>query len=150
MDIPKHLYDQICRVNPIPCVDLLVTNEIGQVLLLKRKNEPMKNQWWFPGGRVLFNETRQQAVIRKLNEECNLTPLSIDEVGTYDLILEVPASDLPSHAITTLFHVLAGKEGSLVIDEQSSAAKWCFPADWMEQNLHEFVKSHLTYENLED
>jgi colanic acid biosynthesis protein WcaH len=150
MLISKELYDQICRVMPIPCIDLLVTDETGRVLLLKRKNEPMKGQWWFPGGRVFFNETRCQALIRKLKEECNLSPLTTKELGTFDLILDKPSNNLPCHAITTLFLVLVGRKSSLKIDEQSYKAEWHTPEEWMERNLHEFVKNHLTHGNLEE
>lgn len=143
MFIPQDLYDQICRMMPIPCVDLFVTDKVGRVLLLLRGNEPAKDQWWFPGGRVLFNETRHQAVIRKLQEECSLTPLKVEELGTYDLILDLPYNDLPSHAITTLYHVIISGDEHLKVDDQSLKAEWRFPKDWMERNLHEFVKSHL-------
>ena len=149
MFIPKDIYDQICRVMPIPCIDLLVTDATGRVLLLKRKNEPMKDQWWFPGGRVFFNETRHQAVIRKLKEECNLIPSTVNELGTFDLFLDKPENDLPSHAITTLFRVLVEREDPIEIDGQSLEAEWCFPSEWTERNLHPFVLNHLFYGNLE-
>jgi len=40
--IPKDTYAQIVRLMPIPCVDLLVKDEEGGVLLIKRANEPAK------------------------------------------------------------------------------------------------------------
>ena len=49
MQIDKNLYKQIQKVMPIPCVDLVVVNDYGQVLLAKRRNEPAVNEWWFPG-----------------------------------------------------------------------------------------------------
>jgi colanic acid biosynthesis protein WcaH len=146
MYIPEEFYEQICRVMPIPCVDILVKDQSGRILLLKRKYEPMKDQWWFPGGRVFFNETRQQAVIRKLKEECNLTPLTINEIGTFDIFLDIPIKNLTSHAITTLFRVLVEKGSGQKIDDQSLSAEWRFPGEWMELNLHDFVSKQICNE----
>ena len=145
MFIPQNIYGEIIKIMPIPCVDLLVTDETGLVLLLKRKNEPAKNQWWFPGGRVLYNETRNHTVLRKLKEECNLEPSKMNEIGTFDLLLNSPESNLPSHAITTLFYVLVISKENLKIDEQSSDAKWLAPLEWLKKNLHWFVKNHICY-----
>jgi len=82
MYIEEELYDKIKSVMPIPCVDLVVINNQEEVLMLKRENEPAKGLWWFPGGRVHHNETRADAALRKLKEECGLKGLSCDEIGT--------------------------------------------------------------------
>jgi colanic acid biosynthesis protein WcaH len=44
----------------------------GECLLLKRKNEPAKGQYWFPGGRIYKMETIKDAALRKAKEEVNL------------------------------------------------------------------------------
>lgn len=84
MQVSEGLYSQILQVMPIPCVDLLVVNHIGDILLLLRKNEPAAGQWWFPGGRVLFGERREDAAKRKLEEECSICATQFKEIGTYD------------------------------------------------------------------
>ena len=38
---------------------------VTETLLLLRDNEPEKDNWWFPGGRVIKGETLENAVIRK-------------------------------------------------------------------------------------
>ena len=88
MIIDKNLYQKIVQIMPIPSVDLIVVDDQQRVLLAKRKNEPGKGFWWFPGGRVHFLETREQASVRKLREECGLGVEQILEVGTYDVIVE--------------------------------------------------------------
>jgi len=143
MIIEKNLYDQILRVMPIPCVDLLITDDSGRVLLVKRNNEPMKDQWWFPGGRILFAETRVQAARRKLYEECGLKSITTHEIGTYDLLLPTSIKDQISHGITTLFHMDVGKENHFTIDDQSLCAEWRSPEAWMKEGLHDFVRTHL-------
>ena len=143
MHIEEHLYRQIVRVMPIPCVDLLVTDADGRVLMVKRKNEPARGQWWFPGGRVHYGEKRVDAAVRKLKEECRLVPESVEEIGTYDLILPVPSAREASHAITTLFLVRVSKT-TISMDEQSLAVDWRALGDWRGDHLHPFVIEGLT------
>ncbi len=68
MRITEELYRQFCRSMPLACVDLIVVDTDRRVLLLLRKNDPARGHWWFPGGRVLYLETRQQAALRKLRD----------------------------------------------------------------------------------
>jgi colanic acid biosynthesis protein WcaH len=143
MNIPEDLYKEICRSMPIPCVDILVINSEGQVLLLKRSNEPMKDEWWFPGGRVLFKESRSQTVLRKLKEECGLVPVQVTELGTYDMILTIKNRLEPSHAITTLFQAKVDNKIQIKLDAQSQDAQWLTPNEWLKYTLHSFIKQQL-------
>ena len=142
MNIPDTLYRQICGVMPIPCVDLLVTDPLGHVLLVERKNEPAAGQWWFPGGRVHLNETRQATALRKLKEECNLEPTAIKEIGTFDVILEANSPGVANHGITTLFQMRVS-ETEVQLDNQSRASSWRLPFDWAEEDLHPIVREWL-------
>ena len=72
MKIFSDIYNQILKCMPISCVDLLAVDKTGNILLINRKNKPVKGQWWFPGRRMSYKETRREAAIRKLTEECNL------------------------------------------------------------------------------
>ena len=137
--ISDEQYQLIRRIMPIPCVDLVVENPAGEVLLLRRANEPAKGQWWMPGGRVNFGETREGAAARKLQEECSLSALSICELGTHDLFLELPGAGESSHAITTVFRIDVTHGGRVILDSQSRASAWRLRRDWFRQKLHPFV-----------
>ena len=143
MLIPDQLYHKILEVMPIPCVDLLVTDKQGKVLLLKRKNEPAKGQWWFPGGRVYFGETRRAAAIRKLKEECGLVGETVIEIGTYEVILDMPAMKGRSHGITTLFYIQIQKDERLTLDHHSEEGKWLKVVEWQRKKLHSFILTSL-------
>lgn len=138
MFVAEELYSQILQVMPIPCVDLLVMDGGGNVLLLLRKNEPAAGLWWFPGGRVLFGETREIAARRKLEEECGLVATQLQEVGTFDLFLNI-AQDARVHSITTLFKVQVARESTIRLDQQSDEARWLTPSEWLKYKLHFFV-----------
>ena len=61
--IPPSKWQAIVENIPLVSVDLVVEHD-GGVLLGKRENEPAKGEWFVPGGTVLKNETRTEAVHR--------------------------------------------------------------------------------------
>ena len=138
MFVAEELYAQILRVMPIPCVDLLVEDGTGRVLLLLRRNEPAAGEWWFPGGRVLFGEQREDAARRKLEEECGLVATQFQEAGTFDLLLDI-GEDKCAHFITTLFKVQVARETNIRLDQQSHEARWLTREEWLEKELPPFV-----------
>ena len=71
-NIPTDLYTTIHRRMPIVCIDCVVVYE-NKVLLVKRKREPMKDQWWFPGGRLLKEERMSKAVHRIVSAETGVS-----------------------------------------------------------------------------
>jgi len=143
MLIPDDLYSQILPVMPIPCVDLLVMDDAGSVLLLLRNNEPAAGQWFFPGGRVHFGEKRLDAAKRKLEAECGLTSSRFREIGTYDWFFSSGANG-GAHSITTLFEVHVGSNRDFRLDHQSCEASWRAPHEWLELELHPFVRNGLS------
>lgn len=143
MLIPDDLYERIWRMMPIPCVDLLVQDDRGHVLLVKRKQEPAINQWWFPGGRVHHGETRIAAAHRKLLEECRVHSSSLVEVGTFDVMLRMPNNDVDRHGITTVFHSLVPAGTAVLLDEHAWEADWRLPSQWLNEPLHDFVKQMI-------
>ena len=146
MRIPEALFSQILQVMPIPCVDILVVNEKGDVLLVLRRNEPAAGQWWFPGGRVLFGELRCDAAKRKLEEECGISSTHFQEIGTFDIFCDVGA-DKRFHSITTLYVVKVEAAREIRLDHQSSDARWLPLQRWLSHQLHPFVYRRLEEHN---
>ena len=108
---------------PIPCVDLLVVNNAGAYFLVKRKNHPLKNKWWIPGGRVLKNETLQNAAHRKAKEELGFDVNVLSCVGYYEDFYKVPKNKVV-HTISIVFVVSPVENFKIKLDSQSSDWKW--------------------------
>jgi len=140
--IPEKMYSAFLRLMPVACVDLLVMNARNEVLLVKRKNEPSKNEWWFPGGRIHKMELRKDAAVRKLHEECGLSGKIANEIGTYDVILDLKKRST-SHAVTTVYLVKV-KGKNVKLDSQSSQYEWKTKAEWMNVLKPGFVKNILS------
>ncbi|MFQ5532060.1 MAG: NUDIX domain-containing protein [Candidatus Nanoarchaeia archaeon] len=91
---------------PICCVELLFRDG-SDILLVKRKQHPAKDQWWFPGGRIHKNETVQDAAIRKAKEELNLDVYFEKVVKVYEVMFKQGPFDLKTgiHSINILVEV---------------------------------------------
>jgi ADP-ribose pyrophosphatase YjhB (NUDIX family) len=142
--LPEALFRQISQKLPIACVDLLIQDADGLILLVKRKNEPAAGCWWFPGGRIWFKEARKNAVRRKLLEETGLKTETINEMATFDLIFPDMPEGVPSHGITSLFHVSVN-HSNVKLDMQSEMAEWHSAEHWLATDLHPFMSQMLTY-----
>ena len=80
--------DKYCYDYPRPAltVDCVLFSEIDDeinVLLIKRKNEPFKDFWAFPGGFVDMNETTNEAAKRELKEETGVEINNLVQVQTF-------------------------------------------------------------------
>lgn len=143
MQIPEETYQIILRVMPIPCVDVIARNSAGEVLLVRRKDEPAAGDWWFPGGRVYFGETREAAARRKLFEECGLEATQLEELWTCDSMLAVKSSGRVRHGITTLFLINVAEPAQVELNSHSGEFAWKNHATWEAEPLHSFVRDSL-------
>ena len=140
--IADSLYQTIVASMPIVCVDLIIRNSIGHVLLLKRCNAPAKDQWWFPGGRVLMNEYRSDAARRKAQQECGLVlTKALNLRGTYELFFNEGGKNY--HSVTTLFETALDNDCPVILDAQSKEFIWVNPLSTQENDLHKFITSNL-------
>ena len=86
MIIPRAQYKRILGSMPLLCVDGVIRNSAGQALLVKRSNEPLRNRWWVPGGRVLKGETLERAFRRKMREELGITIGDFHCLGYFEAV----------------------------------------------------------------
>lgn len=57
---------------PLISIDLLIQNEYGEYLLGLRRNRPAQGYWFVPGGRVLKDESLNDAFKRLTFEELGI------------------------------------------------------------------------------
>ena len=139
--IPAEEYKKILETMPIACVDVVIAHN-KKALLLCRKNEPLKNQWCFPGGRIHKNEKLEDAVKRKALEETGLKVRIGKKIGTYEAFFEKgPFEDLKTgvHCIAVCF---AAKPygNDIKINRTSLEHKWF---DHIDEKFHPYVKAVL-------
>jgi len=61
----------------------LLSEGKAKVLLIKRKKEPFKGKWAFPGGFVEMDEELEEAVARELAEETGLCGVKLEQMRTF-------------------------------------------------------------------
>lgn len=124
--IPAEQYKQILDVLPILCVDVVITNSCGEYLLVKRRGEPLKGQWWVIGGRVLKGETVEQAAVRKVETEVGLTLRNFRAVGYYQEVFQNGPFEIQSglHTVSVVFAGEADAQQAITLDGQS--ADWTY------------------------
>jgi colanic acid biosynthesis protein WcaH len=82
---------------PIPSVEAMIVKEDNGLLFLKRKNNPARGQWWFPGGRMWKGEAFKETLYREVKEETGLAVEVIKFVGVYSRVFP------DRHDITIVF-----------------------------------------------
>jgi len=65
----KTIYSKVPRLT----IEVLIKNQEGAVLLVKRAIAPCKGQWHLPGGTVYFGELLTDAVTRVARRELGIT-----------------------------------------------------------------------------
>lgn len=60
-----------------------VKNDKKYVLLIERKNKVKDNKWTLPGGFIEDDETPEEAALRELKEETNISLDSLQQFKTY-------------------------------------------------------------------
>lgn len=58
--------------NPLPVAAAVVLNELGEILLVRRANHPMRGMWCLPCGFAEIDEEMNEAALRELVEETGL------------------------------------------------------------------------------
>jgi len=117
--IPLELYKKIVDKIPIVGVDIIVEYQ-GGALLVKRTEEPNKDWWWFPGGRVFKYESPEKAALRIVKREVGLDSTVKKLVGVYTTNFE-RWSGIDHFSIHVVYHVKA--EGEVKLDDTSSEFK---------------------------
>lgn len=56
-------------INPVPCNGVIIENQKGEILLVRRAVAPKKGFWDLPGGFININEDLEQSVKREIKEE---------------------------------------------------------------------------------
>lgn len=117
---------------PMPSVtaDVVVVKVIpGQtreVLLIKRKNEPFKDCWAFPGGFLDMNETLSECASRELKEETGLTVPSKDL--SFVTMLDEVERDPRGRVLSAVFACLLREDVTVQASDDAKEVAW-FPVD---------------------
>jgi len=86
--------------SPKLTVDGIIITD-GEILLIKRENQPFKGKWALPGGFVEYGEKTEDAVMREVFEETGLKTKISRLVGVYS----DPKRDPRGHTVTIVYNL---------------------------------------------
>jgi len=142
--IDNDLYSKILYNVPIVTVDIIIYDKSGtNILLFKRKNEPIKDVYYTIGGRIMKNESLNNASQRKLKEEIGVTNVNLTYCGVIEEIFPNSMYDkISSHCINFLYKYVLDDYNNVEIklDCQHSEYKWFSIQD---KELHPYITKKI-------
>ena len=138
---------------PLVSIDLILQRG-DEVLLGLRNNRPAQNFWFVPGGRILKDETIQQAMMRIAEKELGIAKmiengqLKVTFYGTFEHFYE---DCFAGEVVSTHYVVLAHKiEFNMpitmpVADEQHAELKWWKVNQVLKSKVvHQYTKNYFS------
>jgi len=142
MNIPKDrkapfgVFVKTVQYYPMVSVNIILKNDKGEYLWVKRKNNPAQGEWWVPGGRVFNGETIADSAMAVLKNETGLkgtivykSPQYFEEIfntTTWDNDDRhiYPFGIEAVHYISTAVVIDVKGETKIEFDNQSKEYKW--------------------------
>lgn len=143
--IDEETFKKILSNVPIVTVDVLFFNEdYTQIVLFKRNNEPLKNQFFTPGGRLLKNEDFLDSAVRQMQKELGIF-IKKEKLIFGSVLNEIweksSFATISYHTVNICFgYSLDGKSKVFQLDGQHDKSKWF---DINDPSLHELIKKRI-------
>ena len=118
----------VIESTPLVSIDLCLVCK-GQILLGKRPNEPLKGRWFTPGGRILKNESWQDALLRIAEVELGLSGIAVEGfslMGMWDHFYSNSALDqnTSTHYVNLPHYAEFKSKPQIALDNQHGEFKW--------------------------
>jgi colanic acid biosynthesis protein WcaH len=126
--LDTQIFKIVIENTPLVSIDLCLVCD-GQILLGKRANEPLKGEWFTPGGRIYKNETWQYALLRIVDVELGLRDISVESfslMGIWDHFYNNSAPDLniSTHYVNLPHYAEFKSKPQVTLDDQHSEFNW--------------------------
>ena len=135
---------------PIIAIDLIIKNQKSEILMGRRLNNPAKNLFFVPGGRIFKNEKINDAIQRISHNELGRT-YSIKEVSFINYFEHFYSNslwidkDITTHYIVLAFKVNSSTNDKFNLDSQHSEYKWFLKDHNNNLNIHNYSKVYFNY-----
>jgi 8-oxo-dGTP diphosphatase len=97
-----------------------IVNVGDDVLLVRRKNEPFRGMWCFPGGFVDPDEKVLDGAIRELQEETGITNVKLESFGTYS----DPGRDPRGRTVTVVYRTHPAQKPEVKAGDDAAECGW--------------------------
>lgn len=149
MHLNKHEFLAIVQRAPLVSIDLIVRNPNGQVLLGFRKNEPARNCWFVPGGRICKDESIDAAFRRISGDELGHACAIEDAyfLGVFQHLYQTNFAEeagFGTHYVVLAYELTYSCLQSALPTEQHDRYQWLDVEGLLRTSeVHEFVKAYF-------
>ena len=127
---------------PVPGVGSVVFRN-NSVLLVRRRNPPLKDSWSLPGGKVRAGEDLEGAVRREIREECGIEIKIRDLITLFEYIENDESGNVKYHYIVFDF-AAEYYSGRLEHSSDADDARWVPIPNLNKYALTESVNSAIS------
>lgn len=139
---------QLVRLGPLVSIDLVVRDPQDRILVGLRANEPAKDVWFVPGGRVGKGESLDRAFRRIVKQEVGLEmPRSDAEfMGVFEHYYDSNFLDEPgvgTHYIVLAHSLRVSDPARLTVDDQHRTVRWLSPDEMLaDDSVHPNTRAY--------
>jgi colanic acid biosynthesis protein WcaH len=150
--LPLEIFRTIVASTPLVAIDFVVRNSQGQLLVGRRLNRPAQGYWFVPGGRVLKDETLDNAFRRLTYAELGYKTdrgqasfLGIYEHFYEDSVFGVGADRPSTHYVVLAYELLFPVDGASTLPSQQHAEyRWISTLELNEcSDIHDNTRAYL-------
>ncbi|HEF0061504.1 GDP-mannose mannosyl hydrolase [Citrobacter sp. RHBSTW-00271] len=136
------------RTTPLISLDFIIENEFGEFLVGKRTNKPAQGYWFVPGGRVLKDETLEQAFMRLTEEELGQQfPITHGQFfGVWQHFYEdnFSGSSFTTHYVVLGFRLKINTSTSMLPSKQHDTWRWAKTDELIaDGNVHKNTQAYF-------
>ena len=143
-------FKTVIESTPLVSIDLCLVCD-GQVLLGKRANEPLKGEWFTPGGRIHKNETWQDALLRIAEVELGLGDTAVESfslMGMWDHFYNNSAldQDISTHYVNLPHYAEFQSKPQITLDDQHGELKWFdLSVVFKDEKSHLYMRNYASW-----
>ena len=142
-------FSRLIRNAPLVAVDVVLRDRNGNVLLMLRNDEPARNWYFVPGGRIRKNETIRAAFERIVKSEtgCDAAFDVARLIGVYDHIYSTNRFEQEgygTHYVVLAYELVLNQGARIELDPHHTAYEWLDEADLKRRpDVHPNVKAYF-------
>lgn len=133
-------YRSLVNWAPLVCVDVIIANPKGELLLGKRKRKPYQGEWFFIGGRVWKGETPKKAAVRQVVEE---TGIFLQESKlNFITVLSRVYEEIDRHDIVLIYSAIVPSNVTLQVNEEHSEIRFFKDLPELNQEAEKTIREY--------
>ena len=143
-------FKTVIENTPLVSLDLCLVCD-GQLLLGKRNNDPLKGEWFTPGGRIYKNEAWQDALLRIAEAELGLSCIAGEDLSLmcmWDHFYNNSALDqnTSTHYVNLPHYAEFKSRPQITLDDQHGEFEWFdLSVVAKDEKFHLYIRNYASW-----